>query len=115
MVDEAKTLIDTIQGKGNDIQDAFRAYQDTHFIKRNPEFFCLELCGEAGELANLEKKLWKGKDISLEDVEAEVADVYIALHNYANARGISLDKVVREKLAKIEKKRSKHQQDGTIY
>jgi NTP pyrophosphatase (non-canonical NTP hydrolase) len=97
MVDEAKVLIDTIHGKGTDIQDAFRAYQDTHFIQRSPEFF------------------WKGKDISLEDVESEIADVYIALHNYANARGISLEKVVREKLAKIEQKRSKHQQDGTIY
>jgi NTP pyrophosphatase (non-canonical NTP hydrolase) len=115
MVEEARNLINVIQGQGSNIQEAFRTYQNKHFIERTPEFFCLELCGEAGELANLEKKLWKGKEISLEDVESEVADVYIALHNYANARGISLEKVVAEKLAKIEKKRSKHEADGTIY
>lgn len=115
MVQEAKELIDTIASHGSHVQEAFRAYQDKHFIERTPEFFCLELCGEAGELANLEKKLWKGKDIPLSDVESEVADVYIALHNYANSRGISLEKVVGEKLAKIENKRAKHQKDGTIY
>jgi hypothetical protein len=37
------------------------------------------------------------------------------LHNYANSRGISIAKVVTEKLAKIEEKRSKHHSDGTIY
>lgn len=115
MVEEVQLLITTIQDQGSRIQEAFRSYQDKHFIQRTPEFFCLELCGEAGELANLEKKLWKGKEISIDDVESEVADVFIALHNYANARGISLEKVVAEKLAKIEKKRSKHQEDGTIY
>ena len=115
MVEEAQTLINTVQQQSSDIQAAFKSYQDKHFTQRTPEFFCLELCGEAGELANLEKKLWKGKDIPMEDVEAEIADVYIALHNYANARGISLEKVVAEKLAKIEEKRSKHMENGTIY
>lgn len=115
MVEEANSLINVIKSQGTDIQSAFREYQDKHFIQRTPEFFCLELCGEAGELANLEKKLWKGKDIDSEAVESEVADVFIALHNYANSRGISIAKVVTEKLAKIEEKRSKHQSDGTIY
>jgi NTP pyrophosphatase (non-canonical NTP hydrolase) len=115
MVEEVKSLIHTVESHGTHIQSAFRDYQDKHFIQRTPEFFCLELCGEAGELANLEKKLWKGKEIDPEAVESEVADVFIALHNYANSRGISIAKVVAEKLAKIEEKRSKHQSEGTIY
>ncbi|MEY3688819.1 MAG: hypothetical protein RIT37_381 [Bacteroidota bacterium] len=115
MVEEAKSLINVIESQGALIQRAFSEYQDKHFIARSPEFFCLELCGEAGELANLEKKLWKGKDIDIQAVESEVADVFIALHNYANSRNISLSKVVAEKLAKIEEKRSKHQENGTIY
>jgi NTP pyrophosphatase (non-canonical NTP hydrolase) len=115
MVDEAQILIQKIEKHGTGIQDAFQSYQDKHFLQRTPEFFCLELCGEAGELANLEKKLWKGKEIPMDAVESEVADVFIALHNYANARGISISKVVAEKLAKIEEKRSKHQAEGTVY
>ena len=115
MVEEAKALIQIIESQGSEVQNAFQSYQDKHFIARTPEFFCLELCGEAGELANLEKKLWKGKDIDLEAVESEVADVFIALHNYANARGISIAQVVAQKLVKIEEKRSKHQENGTIY
>lgn len=115
MVEEAQSLIHIIEMHGSDVQNAFQSYQDKHFIARTPEFFCLELCGEAGELANLEKKLWKGKEIDIEAVESEVADVFIALHNYANARGISIAQVVANKLAKIEAKRSKHQENGTIY
>jgi len=83
------------------IQQAFDAYQNACFIARPPEFFCLELCGEAGELANLEKKLWKGADIAAHRVEDEAADVFISLMNYANARGINLAAAVTDKLSRI--------------
>lgn len=83
------------------IQKAFDSYQTECFIARPPEFFCLELCGEAGELANLEKKLWKGADISAHRVEDEAADVFISLMNYANARGIDLAAAVTDKLSRI--------------
>ena len=39
-----------------DLQAEFDLYQMKHFPKRSSAFFALELCGEAGELANLEKK-----------------------------------------------------------
>ena len=83
------------------IQQAFDAYQNACFIARPAEFFCLELCGEAGELANLEKKLWKGADISMDRVNDEAADVFISLMNYANARGIDLASAVADKLCRI--------------
>jgi NTP pyrophosphatase (non-canonical NTP hydrolase) len=96
-------------------QGLFDAYQRAKFTERPPEFFSLELCGEAGELANLEKKLWKGKDIPHEAVADEAADVLIALMNYANARGINLGAAVDAKLRRIEAKRSDLEQRGETY
>lgn len=87
------------------IQSEFDFYQTNYFPKRSPEFFCLELNGEAGELANAEKKLWKGKKVDGYLLEDEAADVFIALMNYSNSRQINLSKAVQEKLIKIEEKR----------
>lgn len=89
-----------------EVQQAFDAYQQAAFEARKPEFFSLELCGEAGELANLEKKAWKGRDIPPERFNDEAADVLIALMNYANARGVDLADAVREKLRVIESRRT---------
>jgi NTP pyrophosphatase (non-canonical NTP hydrolase) len=83
------------------VQHAFDAYQRECFIERPGEFFSLELCGEAGELANLEKKRWKGADIPSERLADEAADVLIALMNYANARNIDLAAAVCSKLSRI--------------
>jgi NTP pyrophosphatase (non-canonical NTP hydrolase) len=97
------------------VQQSFDAYQSAHFPKRTPEFFCLELCGEAGELANLEKKRWKGKAIDDAHIADEAADVCISLMNYANARGIDLGNAVRMKLERIERKRAECERNGEIY
>jgi NTP pyrophosphatase (non-canonical NTP hydrolase) len=97
------------------VQERFDVYQREKFTARPPEFFCLELCGEAGELANLEKKPWKGKDISRNRLEDEAADVLIALMNYCNARGIDLGEVVVEKLIRIEEKRCALEAQGEHY
>jgi NTP pyrophosphatase (non-canonical NTP hydrolase) len=88
------------------IQRAFDAYQRASFPARPPEFFALELNGEAGELANLEKKAWKGRAIPAERFADEAADVFIALSNYCNARGVDLGTAVETKLAEIERRRS---------
>ncbi|NQW29428.1 MAG: hypothetical protein HQ472_02815 [Ignavibacteria bacterium] len=90
-----------------DVQEQFRVYQEHCFVARPPEFFALELCGEAGELANLEKKRWKG---ALPDEQAtafEAADVFIALVNFCNARGINLAQAVSEKLLLIPTSKTK--------
>lgn len=87
------------------VQQGFDAYQQACFTARPPEFFSLELCGEAGELANLEKKAWKGKAIPHERFADEAADVLIALMNYCNARGIDIGRAVSVKLLEIERRR----------
>lgn len=97
------------------IQKDFDEYQNNYFPKRTPEFFCLELNGEAGELANLEKKLWKGKTVNLNDLADEAADTFIALMNYSNSRKINLAEAVAKKLKQIEAKRIELAQKGEDY
>lgn len=114
-IELSERLIESVQAGMPVIQHNFDAYQNACFPVRSPEFFCLELCGEAGELANLEKKRWKGKSIADERIADEAADVFIALCNYANARGINLAEAVGLKLAAIEKKRSRLEGEGEMY
>jgi NTP pyrophosphatase (non-canonical NTP hydrolase) len=97
------------------VQEYFDEYQRAAFTERPSEFFALELCGEAGELANLEKKRWKGKVIQHEAISDEAADVLIALMNYANARGVNLGEAVRFKLKRIEEKRQALAERGEAY
>ena len=86
------------------LQEAFQAYQREAFPPREPRFFPLELCGEAGELANLEKKAWKERPVEAAAYADEAADVFIALLNYANARGVDLGRAVEAKMAEIERR-----------
>jgi NTP pyrophosphatase (non-canonical NTP hydrolase) len=88
-----------------EIQKCFDNYQEEFFLKRQPEFFCLELNGEAGELANAEKKIWKGLSIPQEKLEDEAADVFIALLNYVNSRKLNLTDALITKLNKIHNSR----------
>lgn len=97
------------------IQGEFDQYQKANFPERTPQFFCLELNGEAGELANLEKKLWKGRDINKDLLDDEAADVFIALMNYANSRGINLGKAVASKLEWIDGKMKELKKAGKEY
>ena len=87
------------------LQTEFDRYQRKGFPERGPNFFALELNGEAGELANLEKKAWKGKTIEPEAFADEAADVFIALMNYANARQIHLAEAVKRKMEIIDRMR----------
>ncbi len=99
--DHRAALQDAIAAGVPAIQQAFDTYQRLRFIARPSEFFALELCGEVGELANLEKKRWRGTKVDETHVADEAADVFIALMNYCNARGIDLDSAVRAKLDRI--------------
>jgi NTP pyrophosphatase (non-canonical NTP hydrolase) len=89
------------------LQLEFDIYQKAAFPVRGPNFFALELNGEAGELANLEKKVWKGLEIEAERFANEAADVLIALLNYANARNVDLAKAVETKMKLIDERRRK--------
>lgn len=89
------------------IQKGFDDYQNHAFGNRQPQFFALELCGEAGELANLEKKLWRDprRDVDMQKLSDEAADVFIALMNYCNARGVNLEESLKNKLRRVENMR----------
>lgn len=100
--DDRRSLQECVGNAVPLVQEAFDAYQTTHFLKRPAEFFCLELCGEAGELANLEKKRWRGSQFNEAAVADEAADVFIALMNFCNARGIALGEAVVRKLERIK-------------
>lgn len=105
MSDDASRLTPSSYEGLKVLQDEFDQYQKSGFPERGANFFALELNGEAGELANLEKKVWKGKDIQQDRFEDEAADVLIALINYANARGVNLAESVQKKMCIIEEKR----------
>ncbi|MBX9704452.1 MAG: hypothetical protein K2X39_09900 [Silvanigrellaceae bacterium] len=89
------------------IQTEFDIYQSKAFGSRSSSFFCLELCGEAGELANLEKKMWRNPShsFSKDELGSEAADVFIALFNYCNSRKIDIEQAVAKKLGIIEERR----------
>ena len=87
------------------LQAEFSRYQDAAFPERPPRFFALELAGETGELANLEKKVWKGRTIPPAEFEDEAADVCIALLNFVNSRGIDLAEAVEAKMRRIDERR----------
>lgn len=87
------------------LQAEFRRYQKAAFPVRPPRFFALELAGETGELANLEKKAWKGRQVDDTELADEAADVCIALLNFANSRGIDLAAAVEAKMRRIDRRR----------
>ena len=108
-------LLATVSNSIEEIQIKFDDYQNAFFSERTPQFFCLELNGEAGELANDEKKIWKGREISHEKLADEAADVLIALFNYANSRKINLGASLKHKLRKIEQIRLERAKEGKEY
>lgn len=95
------------------LQNEFDRYQRAAFPVRPSNFFSLELCGEAGELANLEKKVWKGRAIADAAFIDEAADVLIALLNYCNSRGIDLAAAAEQKMAEIERRRQDSSASGS--
>jgi NTP pyrophosphatase (non-canonical NTP hydrolase) len=95
---------------------SFLEYQLRAFGQRSASFFALELAGECGELANLEKKLWRDPNGTVDEkhVADEAADVFIALMNYCNARGVELEPAVKSKLDRIEKRRVQGQMGPVV-
>lgn len=100
--DSASRMLPGSYGGLRTLQAEFDRYQQAAFPYRPPRFFALELAGETGELANLEKKVWKGRQVDETDFEDESADVCIALLNYANSRGIDLAGAVEAKMRRID-------------
>lgn len=60
-------------------------------------FLALALCGEAGELANIVKKEWRGDNDPAfrEKLADELGDVYAYLRLNALAHGLDLDEILQ--------------------
>jgi NTP pyrophosphatase (non-canonical NTP hydrolase) len=61
-------------------------------------FLALAICGEAGELANLVKKMWRGDEVGLDEIRAEIADIRIYLEHLSRHLSIDLDRACERKL-----------------
>jgi NTP pyrophosphatase (non-canonical NTP hydrolase) len=61
-------------------------------------FLALAICGEAGELANLIKKVWLGDEVDKQLIRDEIADVRIYLQHLAQHLGIEIDGACEHKL-----------------
>jgi NTP pyrophosphatase (non-canonical NTP hydrolase) len=112
---ELENLLNSLNQNLKVIQNNFEDYQNKHFVQKSSQFFCLELNGEAGELANLEKKEWKGRNVEFAKFEDEAADVFIALMNYCNSKQIDLEQSLIQKLKYIEQIRMEREQKGETY
>ena len=65
---------------------------------RSETSLALAICGEAGELANLIKKLWQGGDVDSNHVRDEIADIRIYLEHLAHHLGIDIERACEDKL-----------------
>jgi len=63
------------------------------------------LCGEAGELANLCKKLRRGEHVDIMDLSDEIADVFTYLDLLATSLGISTGAAIASKFNRVSAKR----------
>lgn len=104
-IDSASALLPASYDGLQTLQTEFHRYQEAAFPHRPSRFFALELAGETGELANLEKKVWKGRHVDEAAFVDEAADVCIALLNFVNSRGIDLAGAVERKMRHIDRTR----------
>lgn len=61
-------------------------------------FLVMAICGEAGELANIAKKMWRGDSVSREAVEDEMADIRIYLEHLCRHLELDIDQACERKL-----------------
>ncbi|OGG46552.1 MAG: hypothetical protein A3F84_18675 [Candidatus Handelsmanbacteria bacterium RIFCSPLOWO2_12_FULL_64_10] len=98
-------------------QEEIAAFDAARFTSLGPGYLALNLAGEAGELANLVKKLWRadpamGQPEGFSAVSAEsrvqladeMADVVITTIVLANHLGIDVEIEVARKLAVIDER-----------
>lgn len=71
-----------------------------------PAEWCLAVCGEAGELANLVKKLeLRHEPINPAMIESEMADIVIYLDLFAQSMGMNLRAAVMRKFNEVSAKK----------
>jgi NTP pyrophosphatase (non-canonical NTP hydrolase) len=72
-------------------------------------YLALAICGEAGELANLIKKAWRGDVVDPAAIRDELADIRIYLEHLARHLGIDLDHACSLKLDEVVQRLAKRE------
>jgi NTP pyrophosphatase (non-canonical NTP hydrolase) len=67
-------------------------------------FLALAICGEAGELANLVKKSWRGDEVDHHQIRDEIADIRIYLEHLSRHLDFDLDKACERKLEEVHER-----------
>jgi NTP pyrophosphatase (non-canonical NTP hydrolase) len=67
-------------------------------------FLALAICGEAGELANVVKKSWRGDEVQIDQIRDEIADIRIYLEHFARYFDIDIDEACEQKLDVVSKR-----------
>jgi len=67
-------------------------------------YFTLAICGEAGELANLIKKAWRGEVIDQKEIREEMADIRIYLEHLARELNFNLDQACEQKIDEVARR-----------
>lgn len=91
----------------DDVLERLRSHLDWGDVSETelPRFLSLALCGEAGELANLIKKDWRGDTGDRRTaIEEELADVANYTFMLAEHLGVDLLDVMMTKLKKVERR-----------
>ncbi|MCX6799250.1 MAG: nucleotide pyrophosphohydrolase [Candidatus Diapherotrites archaeon] len=90
------------------IQERIKNFEEKHKIKTTPEFRCLDLISEAGEVAKEILKMTKyGKEknfLANESIEMEIGDLLFSLLCLANNFNIDLEKALDKSLKGYEKR-----------
>lgn len=85
---------------------------DSMTPRQTTRYLAMALCGEAGELANVVKKEWRGDVITTTGIRewkaslrSEVADVLNYIHMICIAEGINPEEAMWTKLIEAEEKK----------
>jgi len=86
---------------------------DDLYSKIKPEgnkptpYWIIGLVGEAGELANVFKKMWRDGNDLTEQIADELADVFISTVIIAKHLNMDLSQIVHKKLKELERRNSR--------
>lgn len=77
-------------------------------------FLALAICGEAGELANLVKKAWRGDVVDPTAIRDEIADIRIYLEHFSRLLDIDLDRACDNKLNEVAERLAVKERDTDV-
>jgi NTP pyrophosphatase (non-canonical NTP hydrolase) len=78
-------------------------------------FLALAICGEAGELANFIKKMWRGDEVDQAQIRDEIADIRIYLEHISRHLKFDLDRACERKLEEVADRLTTKERDASAF